>query len=109
MCYVWMTIQQHTDKDEIKNVLNIEMRDAKCMCFTGRISRLINCLNGFTDLVRIEISDNEQIGNIIIVIQRRLTTKDNYSVEEHQKIVKKELLERGFSNDIIEEWIQHIE
>jgi len=109
LCYVWMTIQQHTDKDEIKNILNIEMRDAKCMCFTGRISRLINCLNGFTDLVRIEISDSEQIGNIIIVTQRRLTAKDNYSVEEHQKIVKKELLERGFSNDIIEEWIQHIE
>ena len=107
--YVWKTIEQNESKDEIKNVLNIEMRDAKCMCFTGRISRLINCLNGFSDLVRIEISDSEQIGNIIIVIQRRLTAEDNYSVEEHRKIVKKELLERGFSNDIIEEWIQHIE
>tara|TARA_B100000029_G_C17236564_1_gene837384 strand:- start:99 stop:785 length:687 start_codon:yes stop_codon:yes gene_type:complete len=106
--YVWKTLEQNEAKDEIKNVLNIEMRDAKCMCFTGRISRLINCLNGFSDLVRIEMSDSEQIGNIIIVIQRRLTAEDNYSVEEHRKIVKKELLERGFSPEVIEEWIQHI-
>ena len=29
---------------EIKRILNKVMSDALCMCFTGRISRLLNCL-----------------------------------------------------------------
>ena len=42
----------------------------ECKCFTGRISRLVNCLNGFTDLVNINIEDNQQIGNIIVIIKK---------------------------------------
>ena len=37
------------------------MLDSECKCFTGRITRLINCQNGFSDLVKINISDNQQI------------------------------------------------
>ena len=33
------------------------MNDAECKCFTGRISRLVNCLFGYTNKVSIEISD----------------------------------------------------
>ena len=29
------------------------------MCLTGRLSRLINCLNGFYDDINIKISNNE--------------------------------------------------
>ena len=49
--------------DEIFAVMNIEMNDALCKCFTGRISRLVNCLNGFDDNIKINISDNEQTYN----------------------------------------------
>ena len=45
--------------------MNQEMIDSICKCFTGRISRLINCLNGFSDKVIIQISKNEEINNII--------------------------------------------
>ena len=51
------------------------MNDSVCKCFTGRMSRLINCLNGFDDLVEIKISDKEQIGNIIVTIRNKLIEK----------------------------------
>ena len=107
--YVWKTIKENEHCDEIKGILNIEMNNARCKCFTGKISRLINCLNGFSDLVRIELSDNEQIGNIIILVKNRLTREDNYSVETHKEIVKRELTERGYTEEIITEWTGYID
>ena len=47
------------------------MSDSLCKCFTGRMSRLINCLNGFDELVQINISENEQIGQIIILVREQ--------------------------------------
>ena len=41
---------------EMKRILNQEMSNALCMCFTGRISRLIDCVNGIDDLVVIDLS-----------------------------------------------------
>ena len=70
------------------------------------MSRLINCLNGFTDLVKIEIGGNQQIGNIIVIVRDRLM--DNYSVEKHKEEVRIELEERGYTTDVIEEWIGYI-
>ena len=67
---------------EIKKILNIEMLDSECKCFTGRITRLVNCLNGLSDLVKINISDNQQIENIIIIIKEQLGKKYNYTIEK---------------------------
>ena len=52
---------------EIKHILNQEMTDSICKCFTGRLVRTINCLNGFSSLVNIHIKDSEQIANIIFL------------------------------------------
>src|SRR3990167_9330043 len=43
-------------QDEVKKRLNEEMDDSECKCFTGRISRLVNCLSGYSDKVSIQIS-----------------------------------------------------
>ena len=56
-------ILYNAHSDEIFDVMNIEMNDSLCKCFTGRISRLVNCLNGFDDNIKINISDNEQTYN----------------------------------------------
>jgi len=108
--YVMRTIKidfnMETQK-EIKKVLNEDMSDALCKCFTGRISRVINCLSGFSDLVDIKIKDESQIGNIIVLVKERLGQE--YSVEEHKRLVIKELREREFDNDVIEEWVSYIE
>ena len=105
---VWILINTLDSKDEIKTILNTEMHDSECKCFTGRISRLVNCLNGFTDLVKINISDNQQIGNIIIIIREKLLSENNYSIEKHKELVIIELTERGFNEEIINEWIDFI-
>ena len=91
---------------KIKMTMNTEMQDSLCMCFTGRISRLVNCLNGYDELVCINISDGEQIGNII------LSTKEQvypYSVEKHRKLVFERLTELGYAQGVIDEWIMYIE
>ena len=108
LCNVWTLIHTLGTKDEIKSILNTEINDSECKCFTGRISRLVNCLNGFTDLVNIHISDNQQIGNIIIIIKERLELENNYSIEKHKELVIQELKEREFKDEIINEWIQFI-
>ena len=53
--FVWNIIKLHNNRNDILNILNDEMKDSLCKCFTGRLSRLINCLNGFDDRVNIMI------------------------------------------------------
>ena len=92
--------------NEIKKTLNIEMKDAQTKCFTGRISRLVNCLSGFDELVVINISDSEQIGLIIALTKNRLPI---YTIDDHKKLVTLELQERGYSQNIIDLWTGYIE
>jgi Leucine-rich repeat (LRR) protein len=101
-------IDQHKFKNEIYEVLEEEMNDTLCKCFTGRMSRLINCLNGFDDNIIVHISDNEQIGNIIILIKDKLINENNYTIELHKEIVIKELNDRGYNKNVIDEWIDYI-
>jgi len=108
--FVLQTFERDFDKKtqiEIKGVLNQEMKDAECKCFTGRMNRVINCLNGFSKYVEISIQDSEQIGNIIYLVKEKLG--DEYTVDKHRDEVKKELKERGYDDEIISEWIGYIE
>ena len=109
LLHVINRIEKSEHKLEIKSVLNVEMLDSECKCFTGRISRLINCLNGFDELVEINISENEQIGQIISLVKEQLILKEKYTVENHKSIVKEELLIRKYSLETINEWINFIE
>ena len=106
---VWNRIMVSPHAEEIKTVLNTEMRDAECKCFTGRISRLVNCLNGFDPLVVIQISDNEQIGTVISLIKTQLEEKNEYTVEKHKEEAKKRLIELGIGADEIDVWLSYIE
>jgi Leucine-rich repeat (LRR) protein len=107
LCYVWETIKRLDNQSEIKSILNCEISESYNKCFTGRISRLINCLNGFTELVSINIDTNEEIGNIITIEQHKLG--DLYTIEQHKENVKQQLLERGYTDSIISEWLLFIE
>ena len=112
---LWYTLQTiikdfNVDiQQEIKTILNQDINDAECKCFTGRINRVINCLNGFSPLVSIQISENEQIGNIIVIIKEKLELTNSYMIETHKELVIKELQERGYTKDIINKWIGFIE
>jgi hypothetical protein len=66
------------------------MKSAECKYFTGRISRLVNVLNGYYDDIKIEITENEQIGTIIgIMVQNYSDNSENYDAEKLKDIVKK--------------------
>jgi len=109
LLHVFSRIECNANKEEIKNVLNSEMSDSVCKCFTGRMSRLINCLNGFDDLVSIRISDTEQIGQVIGMIKEQLNIENIYTVEKHRELATAELRAREYSEEIIAEWIAFIE
>ena len=104
---VWNRLNTLECRDEIKKTLNTEILDAECKCFTGKISRLVNCMTGYDELVVVEIADKEQIGTVIEIVRTRLA--DNYTVEEHRRICILELSERGYSREVIDEWVTHIE
>jgi len=106
---IYSLILKNDNRDEIFKIMNIEMNDSLCKCFTGRISRLVNCLNGIDHNIQINISDNEQIGNIIILIKNKLILENNYDLESHKKLVKTSLLERGYELKVIDEWIEYCE
>jgi hypothetical protein len=89
-------------KEELFKRLNEEMLDGHCKCFTGRISRLVNVLVGYYDDVFIKISDNEHISSIILKILDGNEINDDNII-----IIRKELQEVGYGDDIIDEWIKN--
>ena len=107
--HVWSRIMINEHASEIKGILNVEMKDSLCKCFTGCLSRLINCLNGMDELVTIHISDTEQIGNVIGLIKKKLENKKEYTIETHREEARVELGVRGYSEEVIAEWISYIE
>jgi len=109
--YIWHTILKMSEEtqNEVKQVMNSEMSDSECKCFTGRLSRLINSLNGFSPLVKIEIDNGQQIANIIALEKRKLDDQGNYTVEKHKEMVVAEMTERGYDELVINVWINAIE
>jgi hypothetical protein len=85
-------------------VLDTELTDSECKCFTGRITRLVNCLNGFDTDVIINISDNEQLSNLMVLINNKYTVK-----EDKVKALTEAMKERGFSQEKIDEWVEYVE
>ena len=106
---VWNRIQNHKNQTEIKSVLNSEIQDGLCKCFTGRISRLVNCLSGYCDDIEIKIGTNEQIGNVVIMVKEKLERGNEYTIDRHRDQVKKELEERGYDKETIDDWIRFID
>ena len=97
-------ILTHKDPDELFRILNIQMKEAECLCLTGRISRLVSVLDGFFEDIKIEILSSEVISSLILQI-----TSIPGTVEEHKEEATRRLLESGYSLEEIVEWIEAIE
>ena len=91
---------------EIQKRLNEEMQESECKCFTGRISRLVNCLSGYSDKVKIQITENEEISNIISVIMNKRGMKTIETLKEEVSVA---LTERGYADEKIAEWLEYVE
>jgi WD40 repeat protein len=97
---VFDIIINHQYKEELLKILDTEMKDSICKCFTGRITRLVNVLNGFDSNIKIEINETEQIGAVLSLL------RDKYSNdEEFKKEAEKELKERGYNDETIKRWL----
>jgi Leucine-rich repeat (LRR) protein len=95
-------INNHENRSEILKVLEIEMNDSMCKCFTGRISRLVNVLNGFCDDIIVKISDSEQIGSVITSI----IAKFPENLRKQEAI--NNLTSLGYSDEIIRVWTEDL-
>ncbi|ATZ80668.1 leucine rich repeat protein [Bodo saltans virus] len=103
-------ILNHKNKDELFAILNDEMiNNSSHKCFTGRMSCLINTLNGFDNNIIINISDMEQINNICAIVKKKLESANKYSNDSFKKNVKKELQERNYDETIINESLDNID
>lgn len=84
------------DDENLLEILETELLDSEEQCFVGRISRLVNVLNGID--FEIQISDKDRLGNIMAHILR--TVPEDQQLE----VAERTLREAGYSDDVISEW-----
>ena len=97
---VFGRIISHPNKTDIISRLDEELKESECKCFTGRLTRLVNCLVGFYDDIFIGISDSERISAIILT-----TLAGREMTDELKKICTDKLKAIGVSNDEIDKWL----
>jgi hypothetical protein len=79
--------------------LKEEILDGQDVCFTGKITRLVNTLVGFYDDISISVGENEQIlAKIMSHIQSFKCL--------HTDTLTKDLMEIGVAPEKIDEWIE---
>lgn len=97
-------------QDGLKERLKIEIKDGTGMCFTGRITRLINVFTGYHPDIRINISGASQIAAKITATETHvlkthfISDKDFWNVLE--KALYENLSEIDLSEEDIKEWIE---
>jgi hypothetical protein len=97
---VFGRIIRHPNKLDIIARLDQELKESECKCFTGRLTRLVNCLVGFYDDIAIGISNSERISAII------LTTLDGREMnDELKKICANKLKAIDIADEEIEKWL----
>jgi len=99
---IWTISENHEHKYAIRNILKDEVMDGLSVCFTGRITRVVNSLCGFIDGIQIGYSINEQISNGIIAIMRRADNDPELNVEAE---VKKYLNELNIPEEQQKPWL----
>lgn len=105
-CYVWQRMMKHPSKLELIRILEEQIVDSECKCFTGRFNRILSVLVGFYDDIKIEISDKSRIGAIILSIKEKIIPYDPII---HREMAIKALVKVGYSENEIKFWIDAIE
>lgn len=104
----WLYKQPVPVWNEVIKILETELAAAEDKCFTGRLSRLVSCLDGFHPGVRVTIASSDQISNrVLAVIQK--AKEENLSKEETLKRARAELAELEMSEKQIDEWMVTVE
>jgi hypothetical protein len=93
------------DTNEMIERLKQEIIESNEMCFTGKITRLVNVLVGFYSDIEILIGTSDQINAKINLI---LEKYGYLSIEEQKEKIREDLREIDIQDSIIEEWISNI-
>jgi Leucine-rich repeat (LRR) protein len=97
---VFGRIMSHPNKMDIISRLDEELKESECKCFTGRLTRLVNCLVGFCDDITIGISNSERISAII------LSTLDGREMDDElKKLCTDKLKAIDIADDEINKWL----
>ena len=90
-------------KTELLIRLDDEMSDSMCKCFTGRLTRLVNVLVGFSEDIEINISGSERISAIILSVLSGSAIGE--MTDELKEICITKLKEAGIEKSEIEKWL----
>ena len=91
---IWNRIRESPNRKEMVNILAGELSEMQTVCYTGRISRLVNVLSGFYDNINVGISETAQIQGKYDIIAKKLKDVDDKLVYNIVfKYMFKELLE----------------
>jgi hypothetical protein len=105
LSYVWNRIIKSKFKEELMRILEEQIADSECKCFTGRFNRTLSVLVGYYDDIKINISDSSRISAIILNCKEKIQP---YSSKEHSRKAKEQLIEAGYNESEIKEWIEAI-
>ena len=100
---VFQRIVNSEHKTELLIRLDDEMSDSMCKCFTGRLTRLVNVLVGFSDDIEINISESERISAIILSVLSGSAIGE--MTDELKEICRTKLKEAEVEDSEIEKWL----
>jgi Leucine-rich repeat (LRR) protein len=106
LSYVWNRIIKSDHRTELMRILEEQIAESECKCFTGRFNRTLSVLVGYYDDIKINISDNSRIGAIILNCREKIIP---YNLEKHKEMAITELIGAGYEEDEIKTWIEAID
>ncbi len=72
---IWAITSTHPHRREMRKILREDVWGARNVCFTGKVTKLVNSMSGFIEGISIGYSNNEQINNRVIMIMREYEDK----------------------------------
>lgn len=101
---VWIVIRMDTHRNELQKRLREELHESEGMCFTGKITRIVNVFTGFNMGLDVKVSDRHQLQFRIGKVVDAFTT-GKCSCVEAKCDVGKILDEHDIIGDEREEWL----
>jgi len=104
----WNRLRKSNSKDEIFKIFVTTIPDMTTVCVSARFSGLVNCLSGFYDDIRIEISVRDQIESKYKYVTKKFKKfvenplKFNLKCFENFKDL---LVEMELEEKVVDEWI----
>jgi hypothetical protein len=103
----WLDTQPVEIWNEVIKILDSEILASKGKCFTGRLSRLVSCLDGFHPGVRVKIATSDQISNRVLTTIKKCK-EENLNYEKSVEKITQELIELELEESQIKEWIENV-